>query len=26
VLSVSYQKNHYNKDNEWTVKFEFLNW
>ena len=26
VLSVSYQKKHYNKDNEWTVKFEFLNW
>ena len=26
VLSVSYRKKHYNNDNEWTVKFEFLNW
>ena len=26
VLSVSYQKKHYNKENKWTVKFEFLNW
>ena len=26
VLSVSYQKKHYNRKNEWTVKFEFLNW
>ena len=26
VLSVSYQKKHYNGENEWTVKFEFLNW
>ncbi len=26
VLSVSYQRNHYNRKNEWTVKFEFLNW
>ena len=26
VLSVAYQKKHYNKENEWTVKFEFLNW
>ncbi len=26
VLSVSYQKKHYNRENKWTVKFEFLNW
>ncbi len=26
VLSVSYQKKHYNGENKWTVKFEFLNW
>ena len=26
VLSVSYQRKHYNRKNEWTVKFEFLNW
>ena len=28
VLSVSYQKRHYdtNKDHKWTIKFEFLNW
>jgi len=26
VLSVSYQKKHYNKENKWTVKFDFLNW
>ena len=26
VLSVSYQKKHYNNKNKWTVKFEFLNW
>ena len=26
VLSVSYQKKHYNGENKWTVRFEFLNW
>ncbi|MBR1493436.1 MAG: hypothetical protein IJ601_00080 [Acidaminococcaceae bacterium] len=26
VLSVSYQKRHYNGEQKWTVKFEFLNW
>ena len=26
VLSVSYQKKHYNGDNDWTVMFNFLNW
>ena len=26
VLTVSYQKKHYNDENKWTVKFEFLNW
>ena len=26
VLSVSYQRKHYNRKNEWTVKFDFLNW
>ena len=26
VLSVSYQKKHYNRDNEWTVKFDLLSW
>jgi hypothetical protein len=26
VLSVSYQRKHYNHDNKWTVKFDLLNW
>ena len=26
VLSVSYQRKHYSRKNEWTVKFELLNW
>ena len=26
MLSVSYQRKHYNRKNEWTVKFDFLNW
>ena len=26
VLTVQYQRKHYNKENKWTVKFEFLNW
>ena len=26
VLSVSYQKKHYNGKNEWTVKLDLLNW
>lgn len=26
VLTVSYQKKHYNGENEWTVKFDFINW
>ena len=26
ILSVAYTKKHYNHENEWTVKFEFLNW
>ena len=26
VLSVSYQKKHYNRDNKWTVKLDLLSW
>jgi hypothetical protein len=26
VLSVSYERKHYNGDHSWTVKFNFLNW
>jgi len=26
VLSVSYQRKHYNHDNKWTVKFDLLSW
>ena len=26
LLTVSYEKKHYNHENKWTVKFDFLSW